>query len=258
MYPYELFLGLGLYEIFMVLGFFLALLYFRFLADRIGLGAKLQNLVIVCALAALFGGYGCSVLTQAVYNALESGHFEITQSTGATFYGGLVGGTAVFLLVYFVAGHVWLGKGEPRRYLGQVTEIAAGSITVAHAFGRLGCLCAGCCHGRVTDAWYGIYHVYLQQKVIPVQLFEAIFLLALCAFLTWRFFKGKKGNLALYLMLYAVWRFFIEYLRADDRGATIVSFLSPSQFTAIVLFAVGAGLFVWGMLRERKHNSHGA
>ena len=85
-----------------------------------------------------------------------------------------------------------------------------------------------------------------------------LFLLALCAFLTWRFFKGKKGNLALYLMLYAVWRFFIEYLRADDRGATIVSFLSPSQLTAIVLFVVGAGLFVWGMLRERKHNSHGA
>ena len=44
----------------------------------------------------------------------------------------------------------------------------------------------------------------------------------------------------------------------DDRGATIVSFLSPSQLTAIVLFVVGAGLFAWGMLRERKHNSHGA
>lgn len=256
MYPYELFWGLGLYEILMVLGFFLALLYFRFLADRTGFGADLQNLVIVCALCGLFGGYGFSVLTQAVYNALESGHFEITKNTGSTFYGGLVGGAAVFLLVYFVVGHFWLGKGEPRRNLGQVSEIAAGSITLAHAFGRLGCLCAGCCHGKVTDAWYGMYHVYLKQKTVPVQLFEAVFLLVLCAFLTWRFFKGRKGNLALYLMLYAVWRFFIEYLRADDRGATVVPFLTPSQLTAVVLFVLGAGLFVWGKLRERKRKSN--
>ena len=257
MYPYELFWGLGLYEILMVVGFFLALLYFRLLADRRGLGADLQNLVIVCALAGLFGGYGCSVLTQAVYNALESGRFEITQSTGATFYGGLIGGAGIFILVYFALGHFWPGRGEPRRCFGTVSEIAAGSIGLAHAFGRLGCLCAGCCHGRVTDAWYGIYHVRLQQKVIPVQLFEAIFLLALCGFLTWRFFRGRKGNLALYLMLYAVWRFFIEYLRADDRGATVVSFLSPSQLTAVLLFAVGAGLYLWGLLRERK-GTHGA
>ena len=58
-------------------------------------------------------------------------------------------------------------------------------------------------------------------------------------------------------MRYAVWRFFIEYLRADDRGATVVSFLSPSQLTAVLLFAVGAGLYLWGLLRERK-GTHGA
>ena len=252
MYPYELFWGLGWYEIFMVLGFFLALLYFRFFADRVRFSAGVQNLVIVCALSALIGGYGCSVLMQAVYNALESGSFEITSNTGATFYGGLIGGAAIFILVYLAAGHFFLKAGEARRHFGQMSEIVAGGVALAHAFGRIGCLFAGCCHGEVTDAWYGIYNVYLQAKTVPIQLFEAIFLLALCGFLTYRLIHGKRGNLAWYLMLYAVWRFFIEYLRADDRGATVVSFLSPSQLTAILLFAVGAGIYAWGVLRDKK------
>jgi prolipoprotein diacylglyceryltransferase len=50
--------------------------------------------------------------------------------------------------------------------------------------------------------------------------------------------------MAIYLMAYGVWRFFAEYLRADDRGATVVKFLSPSQLTAILLFLFGAGLMV--------------
>jgi hypothetical protein len=31
----------------------------------------------------------------------------------------------------------------------------------------------------------------------------------------------------------------IEFLRGDDRGETFVSFLSPSQLTAVILFIVG-------------------
>ena len=50
-------------------------------------------------------------------------------------------------------------------------------------------------------------------------------------------------------MAYAVWRFLAEYLRADDRGATVVSFLSPSQFVAVLLFALGVGLLI---LAQRK------
>ena len=256
MYPNEIFLGMGMYEILLALGFFCALLYFRIFADRFGFGAKLQNLVILCALAALIGGYGFAVLTQAVYNALESGRFEIVNSTGATFYGGLIGGAGVFIAVYFAAGHFVLKPREAVEHFPLLSEIAAGSIAVAHGLGRLGCLFAGCCHGAVTDAWYGIYHEYLDAKVIPVQLFEAIFLFALCGVLTWRLRKRRRNNLAVYLMAYAVWRFFIEYLRADDRGATVISFLSPSQFVAVVLFLFGAGLFAGAIWIGRKGKKH--
>ncbi len=255
MYPNEILLGLGMYEICIAVGFFLCLLYFRIFADRAKLSATIQNICIFGAVAALIGGYGSAILFQAIYNAIQNGKFEITKNTGATFYGGLIGGIVTFLAVYFIAGRIRLKKGEALQTIPVLSRIAAGSIGVAHACGRIGCLFAGCCHGRVTDAWYGIYHVDLEQKAVPLQLFEAIFLLLLTALMTWRLVKGKKGNLMLYLALYAVWRFVIEFFRADDRGATVVSFLSPSQLVAIGMFLVGGGFFLYGFLRERKERT---
>ena len=42
-----------------------------------------------------------------------------------------------------------------------------------------------------------------------------------------------------YMMAYAVWRFLAEILRNDYRGATIVDFLTPSQFISVLLLAGG-------------------
>lgn len=244
MYPYDLFLGLDLYDLMLAVGFFAALLYLRFWGDRRNFSAGLQNLCIIGALVAMIGGYGAAVLTQAVYNWLESGTFEVVSGTGATFYGGLVGGAILFLAVYFLAGHFVLRDGLAKKRFFEMSEIAAGSIALAHGFGRLGCLFAGCCHGKVTDAWYGVYNYYLDAKTVPVQLFEAMFLFALAAFLTYRLYRGLRGNLGLYLIGYAVWRFLIEYLRADDRGETFIRALSPSQLTAILLALLGVGVWV--------------
>ena len=47
----------------------------------------------------------------------------------------------------------------------------------------------------------------------------------------------------IYMAVYGVWRFFIEYFRGDHRGETVVKFLTPSQLVAVIL-VLGAG-FVW-------------
>lgn len=255
MYPKEILWGMGFYEIFLILGFLGSLICFRVFADRSKFSARMQNLCIACALAALAGGYGSAVLFQAFYNALDGEGFAITKNTGATFYGGLIGGVAVFLLIYFVAGRFLLKKGEAVRNFSLLSDIAAPAIAVAHGMGRIGCLFAGCCHGKVTDAWYGVYTAYLGKKTVPIQLFEALFLFALCAFLIWRLLKRKKSNLAVYLIAYAIWRFVVEFWRADDRGASLVSFLSPSQMIAVILFLIGGALLLKAYLRERKERA---
>jgi len=258
MYPYELFLGLTLYDLLLVAGFFAALVFFRFFADRFEFPSNVQNLCIGCALAALVGGYLSAVLFQSFYNYLDGEPLAITATTGATFYGGLIGGVLVFLLVYFEGGYFVVGKGVPAKYFLKLTEIAAPAVALAHGLGRIGCLFAGCCHGKVTTAWYGIYNVHLEAKTVPMQLIEAVFLFALAAFLTYRLCKKKSGNPGLYLIGYAVWRFYAEFFRADDRGQTFVKNMTPSQLTAIILAVVGIVLWwVITYLDERKKRGDG-
>ena len=142
--------------------------------------------------------------------------------------------------------------GDHIPHLRTASDIAPACITVAHGFGRLGCLMAGCCYGAKCDAWYGIEMVHLGYKVVPVQLFEALYLFALSVIFLISFKQGKKYLMPAYMMAYAVWRFIAEILRNDYRGATIVDFLTPSQFISVLLLAGGLLLLGIELYVDRK------
>jgi phosphatidylglycerol:prolipoprotein diacylglycerol transferase len=218
------------------------MVFIRLQADWRGLKAGLQNLILFNTIASVVLGYGFAVLFQAFYNYMANGTFEVVNSTGSTFYGGLIGGTAMFIIIYMVVGHFRLPDGYHLRQFRTVSDLAPAAITVAHGFGRLGCLMAGCCYGGRCDAWYGIEMVHLGYKVLPVQLFEALFLFALSAVLLVMFRKGKRYEMPIYMTAYACWRFVAEILRGDYRGATIVDFLTPSQLISVLLLAGGGVL----------------
>jgi phosphatidylglycerol:prolipoprotein diacylglycerol transferase len=239
MYPYEIIFGMDLYSILLAVGVIACMGFIRLQSDWRGLRAKLQNLFLLNTVAAVVLGYGGAVLLQAFYNFMAKGKFEITNSTGATFYGGLIGGTLMFIILYFGIGHFLFPDKYHIPHLRTASDIAPACITVAHGFGRLGCLMAGCCYGAKCDAWYGIEMVHLGYKVVPVQLFEALYLFALSAIFLVMFKKGKKYLMPAYMMAYAVWRFVAEILRNDYRGATVVDFLTPSQFISVLLLAGG-------------------
>ena len=102
MYPNELFFGIDLYTVFLAIAILSALVIFRIFADKLKLSADLQNLCIIGAGVAVVFGYFSAVLFQAFYNIRKNDGFVLNSQTGATFYGGLVGGAAMFLLIYFV------------------------------------------------------------------------------------------------------------------------------------------------------------
>lgn len=245
MYPYPIFWNVDLYTIFLGIGILGAIVTYRFFAEKKKIYWRVQNLVVLTAAISVIVGYFSAVMFQAFYNIKERGGFVIDASTGATFYGGLIGGAACFLLVYFGIGHFMIKNKEHIKSFFAVADIAAASIAVAHALGRIGCLMAGCCHGGETDEWYGIYMVAMGHKVVPIQLYEALFLFALFGFFVWRLLKNRSCNLPLYMAIYGVWRFVIEYFRRDYRGSTVVDFLSPSQFIA-VLMVLGAIALYFG------------
>ena len=262
MFPTISILGMSLYDICLVI----AVVFALFLADRMGImrgfSIKLQKTLIVSIIGALVVGFFGAVFFQAIYNAIKTGEFVIDASTGMTFYGGLIFGVIGFLAAWFGGGHIMCKNTEPVQKFGAMADIAACLVPLAHGIGRIGCLTAGCCHGKPTDAWYGItmYTESGWMKVVPVQLFEALFLFALAGVLLWIFFKkfgkdnvGRFPLLPIYITAYGVWRFFIEFARADDRGATIIAFLSPSQLVAILMVIAGVGYFLlWYFFEFKK------
>lgn len=145
-----------------------------------------------------------------------------------------------------------------------IALIWVGAIRVNQGFGRIGCYLAGCCYGRVTDSAFGVIFPVGSQapagvKLIPTQLISAganiihmIILIAVAHFIGYTIRKkdGRKlvlpaGGIGyLYMILYGIGRFLIEFLRNDYRGE--IGILSTSQFISIFFIAAGVVLLIIG------------
>jgi len=229
MYPKKIFGLFYLYGLFIAIGIIACFLVFFQFGKKRKIEEKFVDFVFYNAIAAIIVGFGTASLFQATYNYIDDPSQGFRFDGGITFIGGLIGGIASFLIGY------WMFKDKFKARIVDIVSIAPCCILIAHAFGRIGCLFAGCCHGAETDAWYGIYMPAVGAKVVPTQLFEAIFLFALfavCYLLYWK--KNFKHNLSLYLLAYGIFRFLIEFFRADERGQFLFG-ISPSQFWSIVM-----------------------
>ena len=195
--------------------------------------------VAIVAVFAILVGVIFAILTENIYEAIKAsvnGQYP-HWTWGMTFYGGLLGGVGMFLLLY---NTYFLKRNKP--IMDKILVIAPGSITIAHAFGRIGCFLSGCCYGVETDAWYGIQFPGHAHKVIPTQLIECIFLFALSAILlVMAYCNICRYTFPIYTASYGIFRFIIEFFRGDERGQ--LAGLSPSQYWCIVLLLITVPLY---------------
>lgn len=234
------------YSILMLLGiaacFTMLYQYFQ----KKGIKKRIAYSVLILACAAIVGGLVFAVLFQYLFSRLNENNTN--GDFAMTFYGGLIGGAVIFILGYFLV----LKKKEPESRFIDILKVAPLCITIAHCFGRIGCFCAGCCYGIETDSWVGVKFPGMVNKVYPTQLFEAIFLLLLSVVLFILLFKiDFDYTMPVYLMSYGVWRFLIEFIRGDDRGAFFLG-LSPSQWISIIAVIGGIVLLILMMNRKKK------
>lgn len=258
MFPDVTFLSIDLYTWMIILGVVVAVVVFRVLTDAVALDAKVYNFSLIVCVCCVAVGYASAVLFQAFYHWMATGTW--LWSAGATFYGGLIGAVVCFFAGYLGIGHFVFRNKIHIAEIDRVVACAFPSIVIAHSFGRIGCLFAGCCYGKLTDSWLGI-NMFVNgtwQRRLPTQLFEAIFLLLLFAVLVYLLVKKRSlYTPSVYLVCYGIWRFVIEYVRDDaERGSSGISWLTPSQLTAIIMVVVGVGLaFLYKyFLRERIEN----
>jgi phosphatidylglycerol:prolipoprotein diacylglycerol transferase len=187
------------------------------------------------ATLSIIAGFGFAALFQCFYNLVATGAFEYT---GITFMGGLFGGALIFVILTLV---VMIGKR--RKQIWNTMNLAAIAITAGHSLGRIGCFCAGCCYG--IESPYGLVFPKLGRRVLPTQLYEAVFLAALCGVLLLLSLKFQRKGILLivYMYSYSIFRFFLEFLRGDE-GRAVVGIFSPSQWLSIILFAAATFLSI--------------
>jgi phosphatidylglycerol:prolipoprotein diacylglycerol transferase len=177
---------------------------------------------------------------------------------GYAYYGGFL----------FASVGAWFLLKRDQFPFWKAADMAGFAIPIGLAFGRMGCLLAGCCFGAPTDGALALtfpagspaWDSQLKDKLInraqleslpvhPAQIYEAgvaITIAAIC--LLWVHGRKKYDGqvFVTFVVLYAIGRFLLEFLRADDRGAWLG--LSTSQLIGLGLAA--AALFL------HRHLSH--
>ena len=102
MFPDANILGIDLYRLVVVIGIVTAMTVARLLYKHVGMSFAVFRFAILVLIGAIFIGYVFAILFQSWYAYIETGVFE--WGIGATFYGGFLGGAAVFLIGYFLFG----------------------------------------------------------------------------------------------------------------------------------------------------------
>ena len=158
---------------------------------------------------------------------------------GYVVYGGIIGGV--------LANYIYCRKKKV--HFIEYFDLVMPAVALAQGFGRIGCFFAGCCYGKETDLPFGItYHISHSApngvKLIPTQLISSagdfLFAFILMAYAGKKRKNGKVG--ALYMIMYSIGRFCIEFLRDDERGS--VGLLSTSQLISLLIFAGGVALYM--------------
>ena len=189
--------------------------------------------------ALVFGFIGAKLLYCIIeIHTFLNDPIQILSASGFVVYGGIIGG---------ILAAVIYCKFKKVSFL-QYFDLIAPSVALAQGFGRIGCFLAGCCYGRETDSFIGVvFHNSTNApngvKLIPTQLFSSAgdFSLALILILYARKVRNKGRVGALYLILYSVGRFIIEFFRNDYRGS--IGVISTSQFISLIILVIGIIMF---------------
>jgi phosphatidylglycerol---prolipoprotein diacylglyceryl transferase len=208
--------------------------------------ARVLDLGIYIIISALVGAKLLLLITDFHTFTSDPKELLTLARSGGVFYGGLI--LAVSVALWYIRR-----IGLP---LWTTCDVFAPGIALGHVVGRFGCLFAGCCFGRPTTKPWGITFTDpfaaanvgtpLGVPLHPTQLYEAGAEFIILMVLLWSERKGRPfagRTFWLYMLLYAISRFIIEFFRGDERGN--VGIFSTSQFISLLLFPLAIAMLVY-------------
>lgn len=239
-------LTLHTYGLMIAVGFLVSLWFAVREAKRVGIPHdRVMDIGFYCIFSGIVGSRLVYVLTNwSYFSSRLLDVFKIWEG-GLVFYGGVI---------FALPAALWYAKRKGMA-IWKTMDVWAPSLAIGHAIGRIGCFCAGCCHGSPAKGLpWAVTFTHTETLAIkgvplhPTQLYEsgAEFLNFLFLLLFLRPRKKFDGQLFwFYIANYAVIRFVIEYFRGDIERGFIVRGVSTSQGISIAMLAVAAGFLLY-------------
>ena len=214
------------YGLMLVVAFFIAVTLSSEEAKKQGINPDfIFNLFFIAFISGIIGARIFYVIENLSYYLKSPLEIVMLSHGGMSWFGGLILGLA--------SGVIYLRFKKEGIY--KIFDLVVPFLALAQSLGRVGCFLNGCCFGK--ESIYGIYFPAQGLILIPTQLYSSFILLLI--FVILRFLQGrlhKEGQVFYaYLCLYSIKRFFIEFLRADNK--IILSNLTLFQIISIFIFA---------------------
>ncbi|HEY0683196.1 MAG TPA: prolipoprotein diacylglyceryl transferase [Steroidobacter sp.] len=194
---------------------------------------------------------------------------------GMSFHGGLIG--AILAVLIFAR--------QRRRRFADVLDFMAPLPGLGIFAGRIGNFINGELWGKPTDAPWGfivdpapLYEVQANEvrrlcerfavdpcvlHVHASQLYEGLLEGLLLFIVLWLFTRKPRPRLApsgLFLILYGVCRFLVEFVRVPDenRGYLLFDWVTMGQLLSLPMIVLGVTLLAWAYRRQEASGNYGA
>lgn len=245
------------YGVMVALAFLAGLWSTNKLAARAGLPIqKIQDLVIYCAITGLAGAkLMMFIFDWEYYSRNPAEIFSLSTLRAAGVYQG------GFLVALIFAIYYMRRNGLP---ILKTMDCFAPGISLGHALGRLGCYAAGCCYGVLCERPWAVRftnpevkefsNVPLNVPLHPTQIYELIGDLMIFGILFKLYDPNKRagGIFGLYLILYSLLRFGVEFFRHHDQLPMFESIpLAHTQWISLITLLLGA----WLLLRKEPEHA---
>jgi len=224
----------------LVLAFSIAAFLLTREGRRQGLNPELIfNLSFIIILSGIIGGRMLYVILNLNYYLENPVQIIMLRRGGLVWFGGFISGV-ISCVVYLKYKGLDIYK---------TFDLVIPYVVLAHSIGRIGCLLHGCCFGKET-LQFGLYFPVHDAILIPTQLYSSLALLGIYIILRLRQRRVcRKGEIFfLYLLLYSLCRFFIEFFRGDSK--ILILGFSIFQVISFAIFILSAVM----LIRIKRHS----
>ena len=201
-------------------------------------GREVDDLIAFCVLGVVLGGrLGYALFYAPEHYLAHPGALLRIWEGGMSFHGGLLG-------VLFA---VWLFCRLKGKTFLQVGDFLAPMVPPGLFFGRIGNFINGELWGRATEASWGMVFADPMAGGVPrhpSQLYEAVLEGLVLFVVLWIFSRKKRARgrvSGLFLVLYACFRFLVEFVRQPD-GLVLMGWLTMGQILCLPMLGFGLWL----------------